>query len=718
MAVGVAQTGRRYALLHARRRRRPFDATLGYPGEGHGRRERVGTVGFGTVNVTAWSSFVGAGLLKGSRAHVWAVQESKLVTRAETKKAREFCDKSVWGAELGLAVRTEANGRSCGTGVLWNRAVVSGTGGDGGPRALASKRLSKRSLLVAGMPFQVASVYGDVYSRAVTERLLEGLLAEVGDQELWVIAGDFNMTPQEMVEFLGERSRLDVVYPKGYTCYPSNGDPSCIDYFLVSPMVRRLVTGCHTLEGTSIATHRPVVLDVKVDGVVEALTKWCRSAPPPQEGLRRIVGPIREVGDVIGRRLEEAQWEAVFAGDESKELLQCEVDEVYGLWLAAVVEELRECTTLELKGAGAGYEFQEFCPLSQAREAGRKQQGVCGLLELQEWCDRRLAEAAAMAKRGDWGQWSSRTAVSLRQRLTRIEAPLGHLAAMLAEPWLFGEQFLRDERGRLRGTVETTVAEAKKEGIARWRRSINDSAAQGTRQAFRFIRGDDDPGREAGHLGVAQVLRQHCGQLSELWQCSEEAGGAAAGAFGAQARARFKGHRTKVVEPGVWRKAAAAFPASTSCPDGLHVRLFGLLSELRLRQLGIMAAAWIARGVWPSSEQEVMTVLIPKAAGGERPIALFRSVVRLVAKVYAREADEWLSTRAPEYLNTARGRRVGDAMWRQQIRAALQVEAGGWAAELGEDITKAFEHVDRALLVEEAACLGYPPSALVAALDA
>ncbi len=55
-------------------------------------------------------------------------------------------------------------------------------------------------------------------------------------------------------------------------------------------------------------------------------------------------------------------------------------------------------------------------------------------------------------------------------------------------------------------------------------------------------------------------------------------------------------------------------------------------------------------------------------------------------------------------------------MWRQQVRATLQVEAGRCAAEASVDITMAFEHVDRRMLLEEAVALGYPPRALMAAL--
>jgi hypothetical protein len=110
----------------------------------------------------------------------------------------------------------------------------------------------------------------------------------------------------------------------------------------------------------------------------------------------------------------------------------------------------------------------------------------------------------------------------------------------------------------------------------------------------------------------------------------------------------------------------------------------------------------IASGTWPSTEAAVMVVLIPKATGGERPIALYRSAVRMVAKAYAGQAEHWLRSHTPPYLNTARGRRVGDCMWRQQVRASLQHDSGGAAVEIAVDIAKAFENVDRRLLVKDA----------------
>ncbi len=81
----------------------------------------------------------------------------------------------------------------------------------------------------------------------------------------------------------------------------------------------------------------------------------------------------------------------------------------------------------------------------------------------------------------------------------------------------------------------------------------------------------------------------------------------AAGQFGRDARVWHEGRRVRTAEPDEWRKVS-------------HVRLFALLSDQLLKHLGRMAAAWVASGIWPSVEEEVVVVLLPKAAGGSGPL--------------------------------------------------------------------------------------------------
>ena len=103
----------------------------------------------------------------------------------------------------------------------------------------------------------------------------------------------------------------------------------------------------------------------------------------------------------------------------------------------------------------------------------------------------------------------------------------------------------------------------------------------------------------------------------------------------------------------------------------------------------------------PPSESIVVTVLIPKAAGGERPIALFRTVGRVLAKAKAWQARGWLRRHSPHYVNMAAGRRVGDALWRTQLRSLIS-DVDLHSAEFMLDLQKAFELVRRGLLVQAA----------------
>ena len=139
----------------------------------------------------------------------------------------------------------------------------------------------------------------------------------------------------------------------------------------------------------------------------------------------------------------------------------------------------------------------------------------------------------------------------------------------------------------------------------------------------------------------------------------------------------------------------------------MPARAIGLLSDVLLQHLADQALLWEACCRWPTVESLVHTVLIPKPTGGERPIALFRSAVRVLSKAKAWQANGWLSRNSPAYQNMAKGRRVGDAMWRTQMRGVI-AGTSSHSAEFLVDLHKAFELVDRGLLLKAAFDAGYP----------
>ena len=128
-----------------------------------------------------------------------------------------------------------------------------------------------------------------------------------------------------------------------------------------------------------------------------------------------------------------------------------------------------------------------------------------------------------------------------------------------------------------------------------------------------------------------------------------------------------------------------------------------------------MFSLFEASATWPSSEQEVLTIHIPKADGGLRPIALFKTLYRVYAKCRAQEVRSWALKEKGYFFNNASGRWVVDSTWRNQVKSALGSE-GAFAAEVLLDVKKAFENVNRTQLLQAAISSGYPLPALIMSL--
>ena len=71
------------------------------------------------------------------------------------------------------------------------------------------------------------------------------------------------------------------------------------------------------------------------------------------------------------------------------------------------------------------------------------------------------------------------------------------------------------------------------------------------------------------------------------------------------------------------------------------------------------------------AETFVTVRLIPKAQGGLRPIALFRSWFRLLAACQREEVRKWVDTVPDIGINMRPGRKVGDSTYRLQVRESL-----------------------------------------------
>ena len=110
----------------------------------------------------------------------------------------------------------------------------------------------------------------------------------------------------------------------------------------------------------------------------------------------------------------------------------------------------------------------------------------------------------------------------------------------------------------------------------------------------------------------------------------------------------------------------------------------------------------------PSQISLLLVVLIPKPQGGERPIRIFPTLLRLVDRWYRwSHGARWLARQHPGPFYGLKGRIVEDAVWRHGLLAEWDQAGGQAAVTLLFDIIKAFEHVRHVPLWEAAKRNGF-----------
>ena len=164
--------------------------------------------------------------------------------------------------------------------------------------------------------------------------------------------------------------------------------------------------------------------------------------------------------------------------------------------------------------------------------------------------------------------------------------------------------------------------------------------------------------------------------------------------------------------------ASSRFSVKTAATDGWHPRMFASLSWEARQSLCYLLQGCEKVTNTPRAMQAVIIKLLAKPTGGRRPIALFRSIWRVYMKVRLPHLHAWAAQYVPTAVfNTARGRSVGDTVWRSTVRGLLR--PGHWhSLETHMDITKAFDHISFEQLQENATRYDYPPLVLRTALAA
>ena len=169
----------------------------------------------------------------------------------------------------------------------------------------------------------------------------------------------------------------------------------------------------------------------------------------------------------------------------------------------------------------------------------------------------------------------------------------------------------------------------------------------------------------------------------------------------------------------VLRKAATTFKASTGMGvDALVPTQYAWLSDELLSNIGKFLQIVEASGCWPSQVMLSIIQLIPKQAGGKRPIGLLASIVRLWDRARKPIVDEWRNSCVREYDWMRKGRGAERSVWAQTLYEEAAAAEGLATASIFIDLVKAFEQVVLGRVWHSGVKHGMPRSILRVAIEA
>jgi hypothetical protein len=157
------------------------------------------------------------------------------------------------------------------------------------------------------------------------------------------------------------------------------------------------------------------------------------------------------------------------------------------------------------------------------------------------------------------------------------------------------------------------------------------------------------------------------------------------------------------------RRTAASFAAYTSSgSDHFHPRHLGLLSDGAVLAIIDIWRRMMSSCQVPGGADLLIVALIPKPLGGERPIGIFPSILRVLTRWLRRTLGrQWLAANArPQFYGRA-GHTAEQCVWMQSALTANATASGHHAASVLLDVSKAFENVQHHSLVASAEKYGF-----------
>ena len=724
---------------------------------------------FDTVNPNAWGASEGRGgglnFLRRTAADVVGMQETRIMGEDRCNAGMQAARHSKWKAKLTEARTTEKGYASAGVTVACRAHF-----GISHPQALGwcydSTRIQHAHVgAVCRGGIHCISVY--LHTCEGMSEKNRGLLMDLARivrhiRGPWIIMGDWNMAP----EVLQASGWVDEICGKAVCPGVPTCKKSIIDYFVVDRRLMHAVLYVKRMEGFGSRPHYPVRMALR--------------ALPRSLRVRRMIAP-QKIPAVLpqGCLPEHACAEEGFIGEASGGGSGRDLSERVGVWLDGVESVLSDVLGKEGKmaervcGRARGPRMVWKCALGSPGDAAAFSTKISrSWAKLRGWCmtirqakdqlgdalrnGHPLGKAAEVCSRRikAAGKWAWRESEE-KEVLSRFIGAFERTDIMNDGGALRGlEQWAEQEAERTARVAASDSArrysqwlqEGPARGLARQHAAskckghwvpgrmvqVRDNIEDGIAQAVNHWAVDD--GAEGGTVdgGVEGIMRNiHRRELGDVEVPAD-----------VQQEVEWEGDRwariwTQVegTEECVWPEVEAGslpeinaqrvLEATDTFAEGvglgwdqLHPRALKRVPVRMLDELGRILMQAEKEGTWGSSMGLVVTALIPKNGGGLRPIGLLPTLVRLWARIRAREVQGWEADNDREYLYGGCGKGAMSAAWKFAARAeAARLQGAEYAAVL-LDLEKAFDRVPHHRVIEAAREWGYPLAILRLSLEA
>jgi hypothetical protein len=656
-----------------------------------------------TANITAWSSGYAAmqdGTFVGT--DIVLVQEHRILLPERRSAAVSHVTKLGWRAHLSLAHAT-ANSSSGGVGILfapWISATVLETPSQW-------HWLAVYSVCVGGMAaWNLGVFYGSQDIEENFSRVCDAVHLLQAAGQPWIIGGDFNI---EASEFEARRRcrqwhfKVFCTSENDKTCFAKSSGTR-LDYFIGSYIFEGLITEVRTFD-SGLATHRPVCLrmpqfvSTRMVEVV-CISKGVRGTP--------VFGPLPEpiaLAEVARLEVEMECFLNKFNRCEGRMAQAADIDKLWASWLE-VITRWFEGAFGPHGGFAHGNTVRQV-PLRDAlmpREDHRselwsKWRSVTQVV-------RRMREMVVATEGQEQNQSVVEKAVN-KFRVALCNLPVRHVGLLVTTTAGFPNDLVvkwaNENLVDLTGRASKLKDKLEKESKKVWKQYVKDHMERGTSAGFKLAKARVDI-TYAMFKGSNAAQDQISGE-EQAWEALWTRDSDLSVLADLARRAPLVKRRTaaEIVS------ACKQFKLQTSTVDGVHPRMLKHAEGYVVEGFAKMFACFDQGGRWPSLESFVPIRLIPKVSGGLRPIALYRSWFRVYAATLRDDVRGW-ANQVPDWgINMRPGRRVGDSTYRLQIREDLKMDGRtGSSAEVLADVSKAYEGVDRRILLKLAVQYRYP----------